>query len=150
MILAASIKLIKRLYIQSIKDCVFFGLSLTIILINLKSWKLIIDNIATFFQHKRVNILVGVLVSICLAFFNISVSFKASQHIVIFHRAQRNMAPKYILHYYKVPARGELIRILFNLAGVEFEEKNFVLTKDIPVVKAKGMNIKLVAMCKHL
>lgn len=47
------------------------------------------------------------------------------------------MAPKYILHYYKVPARGEPIRILFNLAGVEFEEKNFVLTKDIPVVKAK-------------
>ena len=60
------------------------------------------------------------------------------------------MAPKYILHYYKVPARGEPIRILFNLAGVEFEEKNFVLTKDIPVVKAKGMNIKLVAMCMYL
>lgn len=60
------------------------------------------------------------------------------------------MAPKYILHYYKVPARGEPIRILFNLAGVEFEEKNFVLTKDIPEVKAKGMNIKFATMCSNL
>lgn len=34
-----------------------------------------------------------------------------------------NMAPKYVLTYFDVRGRGEVTRLLFKVAGVEFEDK---------------------------
>ena len=51
------------------------------------------------------------------------------------------MAPKYTLHYFQVPARGEFIRIIFNHAGVEFQDLTFS-AKDISKIKDDGKNAK--------
>ena len=51
------------------------------------------------------------------------------------------MAPKYTLHYFQVPARGEFIRIIFNHAGVEFQDLTFSV-KDISKIKDDGKNAK--------
>ncbi|XP_057293117.1 glutathione S-transferase 1-like [Hydractinia symbiolongicarpus] len=45
------------------------------------------------------------------------------------------MAPKYTLHYFDIPARGEPIRMLFAVAGVEYEDKRYTFN-DIPSIKA--------------
>lgn len=34
-----------------------------------------------------------------------------------------NMAPKYVLTYFDIRGRGEVTRLLFKVAGVEFEDK---------------------------
>ncbi|XP_057293794.1 glutathione S-transferase 1-like [Hydractinia symbiolongicarpus] len=44
------------------------------------------------------------------------------------------MAPKYTLHYFDLPARGEPIRMLFAVAGVEYEDKRYGFT-DVPSIK---------------
>ena len=49
------------------------------------------------------------------------------------------MAPKYTLHYFQIPGRGEFIRVIFNHAGVEFENKTYPL-RDLPKIKADGKN----------
>ena len=49
------------------------------------------------------------------------------------------MAPKYTLHYFQIPGRGEFIRVIFNQAGVEFENKTYPL-RDLPKIKADGKN----------
>ena len=49
------------------------------------------------------------------------------------------MAPKYTLHYFQVPARGEFIRIIFNHAGVEFQDLTFP-AKEISKIKDDGKN----------
>lgn len=45
------------------------------------------------------------------------------------------MAPKYTLHYLKVPARGALARIIFHHAGVEFVDKKYSFSQ-VPEIKA--------------
>lgn len=47
------------------------------------------------------------------------------------------MAPKYILNYLHVPARGELIRVIFHQADVEFEDKKYKFSQ-VPEMKADG------------
>ena len=47
------------------------------------------------------------------------------------------MAPKYTLHYFDAPARGQFIRIIFNYAGVEFTDTRYGFG-DMPKIKADG------------
>ena len=47
------------------------------------------------------------------------------------------MAPKYTLHYFQIPARGEFIRVIFKHAGVDFEDITFPFS-DQPRIKANG------------
>lgn len=47
------------------------------------------------------------------------------------------MAPKYTLHYFRIPARGEFIRVTFNHAGVDFEDITFPFSEQ-PKIKANG------------
>lgn len=48
------------------------------------------------------------------------------------------MAPKYILHYFQVASRGEFIRLIFKHAHIDYSEKTFLLTKDVPKIKENG------------
>lgn len=48
-----------------------------------------------------------------------------------------SMAPKYTLHYFRIPARGEFIRVIFNHAGVDFEDITFPFSEQ-PKIKANG------------
>ena len=48
------------------------------------------------------------------------------------------MAPKYILHYFQVASRGEFIRLIFKHADIDYSEKTFLLTKDVPKIKENG------------
>ena len=50
------------------------------------------------------------------------------------------MAPKYTLHYFDLPARGQLIRIIFNHVGVEFTDTRYSFG-DLPNIKADGKRI---------
>ena len=54
------------------------------------------------------------------------------------------MAPKYTLHYFQVPARGEFIRIIFNHAGVEFQDLTFP-AKEISKIKDDGMDTRFIS-----
>ena len=47
------------------------------------------------------------------------------------------MAPKYTLHYFDTTGRGQLIRMMFEYAGVEFTDTRYTLA-DIPKIKADG------------
>ena len=53
------------------------------------------------------------------------------------------MAPKYTLHYFQIPGRGEFIRVIVNQAGVEFENKTYPL-RDLPKIKADGKNSRYI------
>ena len=59
------------------------------------------------------------------------------------------MAPKYILHYFQVASRGEFIRLIFKHADVDYSEKAFLLTKDVPKIKENGMDYKCIIVYKR-
>ena len=47
------------------------------------------------------------------------------------------MSPKYTLHYFDIPGRGQLIRMIFNYTGVEFTDTRYTYA-DLPNIKADG------------
>ena len=48
------------------------------------------------------------------------------------------MAPKYTLHYFQFASRGEIIRLIFKHADVDYSEKTLLYPQDIPKIKESG------------
>ena len=48
---------------------------------------------------------------------------------------KRKAMPKYVLHYFGIRARGEIIRLLLTVAGQEFEDHRFSLRGEWPGIK---------------